>query len=150
MRARPLFPHALPAYSCNLQLLCPLLTLCNPPSQTSLIPRLKTNLEWLRFRCHRRRSSVALNSIKHWHIGRVLSWLYGKRHDKPKKDSVQLAAREVGGGAHARPGAEAVVWRAEAFARLEVSLREKAVGHVEMIFVVVCCPRILTDQLVQE
>ena len=76
--------------------------------------------------------------------------MHRKGRDEPDERRVELAVGEVRAGAHARAGAVAVVRGAGAFAQLEVALGDEAVGHFEVVFVVVGCPGVLDIQIVSK
>lgn len=134
-------------HSCkNLQsqILSLLLTLRNPPLHQLRIPRLEPHLKRLRLRRQRRRNRITLNRVQNRPVSRVLCRVHRERHDQADVCGVQFAVGEVRAGAHAGARAVAVVWGAGAFAEVEVAFGEELVGVLEVGFVVVGGPGVLS------
>lgn len=134
-------------HSCkNLQsqILSLLLTLRNPPLHQLRIPRLEPHLKRLRLRRQRRRNRITLNRVQNRPVCRVLCRVHRERHDQADVCGVQFAVGELRAGAHAGARAVAVVWGAGAFAEVEVALGEELLGVLEVGFVVVGGPGVLS------
>lgn len=125
------------------EVLGPLITIRYPLCQPGRIPSLEADLERFGLGSETGRDGIAFNRIKDGAVRLVLGRMHGECHDQTDVRRVEFTVGQVRAGTHPRASAVAVVRSSRAFSQVQVALRDKLGGHLEMVFVVVGCPSVL-------